>query len=73
MSNGIYKQIFGEVLSGLGTTFTVAHSTIIDGSECIYRDGSRLGVGDYTILGKVITLTTALVANEILEVDYLYV
>jgi len=62
-----------EVVSGSGTTFTLAN-TPTAGSQHVYASGIRLtpGIGnDYTISGAVLTLANSYSAGQILA-DYRY-
>lgn len=64
----------GEVPSGSGTSFTLAH-TPLTGTVALYRGGSRQqgGMGnDYTISGSSITFAVTVSAGEILLADYQY-
>lgn len=60
-------------LEGSGTTYTLAH-TPIAGTLRLYRGGSRQSIaeGDFTLVGKVVTLNTSLSTNETLVADYEY-
>lgn len=65
---------YGEVPSGSGTSFTLAH-TPLSGTLRLYRGGARQQSGagnDYTITGAAITLSTSLSVGEILLADYNY-
>lgn len=67
-------SVYGEVPSGSGTSFSIAH-TPISGSVIIYRGGARQQSGagkDYTISGSSITLAFALSPGEVLLADYKY-
>lgn len=60
-----------EIVSGSGTTFTLANTPIV-GSQHVYANGQRLtpGVGnDYTISGAVITTVGSYSAGSVLA-DY---
>lgn len=64
-------QVDNEVVSGSGTTFTLAN-TPLSGTVQLYGEGQRLtpGVGnDYTISGKVITTANSFGSGTILA-DY---
>lgn len=64
-------SVFNEVVSGSGTTFTLAH-TPISGTQAIYALGQRLTLTvDYTISGAVITTVSSWLAGQILA-DYKY-
>ncbi len=67
--------VWGEDLTtqGPGTSFTLAH-TPLSGTVRLFRGGAYQSVanGDYSITGDTITLTVALVADEVLVVDYSY-
>lgn len=67
-------QVIGEVPSGSGTTFTLAH-TPLSGTLQLYRGGVRQQSGagnDYTISGTTITFSVTVSAGEILLADYQY-
>jgi len=59
-----------ETVSGSGTTYTLANTPIV-GSEHIFARGQRLavGLGDYTISGKIITTTASWASGDLLA-DY---
>ena len=65
-------NVDGEVVSGSGTTFTLAH-TPTAGTVHVYGYGQRLSVsaGDYTISGAVITMTNSFDSGSVLA-DYNY-
>jgi len=66
-------SVFGEIPTGSGTTFTLAHTPA--STISLYRGGARqrAGVGnDYTLSGATITLAVALETGELLECDYNY-
>ncbi len=63
--------VYNEVVSGSGTTFTLAN-TPIAGTQTIFANGQRLTPGagnDYTISGAVITTANSWSAGTILA-DY---
>lgn len=63
--------VTNEVVSGSGTTFTLAH-TPIAGSQAVYGNGQRLTPGagnDYQISGAVLTMANSYLAGQILA-DY---
>lgn len=65
--------VTNEVVSGSGTSYTLAHTPIV-GSVAVYGAGQRLTPGagnDYTISGAAITTTNSFSAGEILS-DYRY-
>lgn len=65
--------VTNEIVSGSGTSFTLAH-TPIAGSQAVYGNGQRLtpGVGnDYTISGAVLTMANSYSAGAVLS-DYRY-
>ncbi len=65
------NEIFNEVVSGSGTTFTLANIPVI-GTQQVYAIGQRLTPGiDYTISGDTITTSTSFSAGDILS-DYNY-
>lgn len=67
-------QVWGEVPTGSGTTFTLAHAPTA-GTLRLYRGGSRqlIGVGnDYTLSGVTITFFASVSAGENLQADYSY-
>jgi hypothetical protein len=65
-----------ETISGqAGTTFVLAHRKIIDNSESVIKNGSRLASGsEYSIneINGVITFSAALTAADTVEVAYSY-
>jgi len=68
------NNVYGEVPSGSGTGFTLAH-TPVAGSVRLYRGGAyqQAGAGkDYVISGANITLAITLAAGEVLLADYSY-
>lgn len=66
-------DVWGEVPSGSGTAFALAH-TPTAGTVRLYRGGARQSVTeDYTIAGANITLNIALAQGEVLVADYSYV
>lgn len=71
---GLGNQVFGEVPSGSGTTFTLANIPA-GGNIRLYRGGARQQVGlgnDYTLSGATITLAYGLSSGEVLLCDYSY-
>ena len=63
------NSIFNEVVSGSGTSFTLAN-TPVSGSQALYALGQRLTLTvDYTISGANITLINSLLAGSLLA-DY---
>jgi hypothetical protein len=64
--------VYGEALTGTGTSFTLAH-TPVTGSLRVYRGGARLKLTeDYTITGANLTMLIPVVTGEILLADYNY-
>lgn len=71
---GVNSFSIGEIPSGSGTTFTLAH-TPVSGTVAVYRGGARQleGAGnDYTISGSTITFAVSVGAGEVIQVDYQY-
>jgi hypothetical protein len=73
-----FTQIFGEVLTMVGSTFTLAH-TPKAGSVRLFRGGAyqtQVAIPpnppDYTMVGAVGTVTTAPAAGEVFWADYNY-
>lgn len=65
--------IYNEVVSGSGTSFTLAH-TPVTGLYAVYGAGQRLKPGagnDFTISGAVLTMANTWAAGDILA-DYQY-
>ena len=63
--------IYNEVVSGIGTTFTLAH-TPVTGTQAVYANGQRLTpTVDYSITGTVITTVDSWATGQILA-DYQY-
>lgn len=74
ISSSLGTAVYGEVPTGSGTAFSLAH-TPVAGSVRLFRGGARQQAGasnDYTISGKNITLAVALSAGEILIADYAF-
>ena len=64
-------QVIGEVVSGSGTAWTLAHTPLTD-TLALYANGQRLTVTvDYTLVGAAITTLTSWVAGTVLA-DYSY-
>ena len=62
-----------EIVSGSGTTFTIAQATIRLGSEHLYANGQRQITGvDYTISVQVITFLTGSYTAGTVVADYRY-
>lgn len=71
-SNFKDKEVPTGSINGSNVTFTLA-STPVSGSERVYLNGVALRVGagnDYTITTSTITMTTAPVSGDYLQVDY---
>lgn len=64
--------IYNEVVSGSGTSWTLAHAPVA-GFQALYANGQRLTPGgvDYTITGANITTMSSWAAGTILA-DYQY-
>ena len=61
-------------INGSNTAFTLAQSTIVSGTEMLFKNGLLLAAGgaDYTISGTSITMTTAPIAGDVLLATYYY-
>lgn len=70
--SGHGTPVNNEVVSGSGTTWTLAHIPLV-GIQHIYANGQRLTPGgvDYTISGATITTIVSFVAGTVLA-DYEY-
>lgn len=63
--------VYGEVVSGSGTSWTLAH-TPTAGTLRVYANGQRLTVTvDYSLAGAVITTVLSWAAGTVLA-DYIY-
>lgn len=70
-SGAVGTNVYGEVVAGSTTTFTLAH-TPIAGTVRVHALGQRLTLGtDYTISGATITTVSSWLAGAILA-DYAY-
>ena len=72
-SGGGGSFVDNEIVSGSGTSWTLAH-TPTSGSQHIYANGQRLipgGGNDYTISGATVTTTFSWSAGTVLA-DYRY-
>lgn len=68
--SGTGNEVTGEVVSGSGTTFTLAHTP--SGTVSVYANGQRLTLTvDYTIVGAVITTGQSWATGTVLA-DYSY-
>ena len=69
VAGGINNFAINEIVSGSGTSFTLAH-TPVSGTVAVYGQGQRLyPTTDYSILGANITTVNSWVATQILS-DY---
>lgn len=72
VSTGGGTEVWSEVPTGSGTTFTLAH-TPLAGTLRLYRGGARQkATDDYTLAVATITLGVTLATGEILLCDYKY-
>lgn len=68
----ILNEVTGEVPTGSGVDFTLAHDPGCNSLK-IFKGGARQTLNvDYTIIGNALTLATGLGMGEALLADYSY-
>lgn len=76
ISGGTGTIVYNELLTGTGTSFTLAHAPNPTGSLQLFKNGQRLNSGagnDYTLSGANLIMAVSVTANDqLVAAQYTY-